>query len=184
MSVKPTKTTVRPASRTHSQPATSSRSSAVARDDVSVSGPKQNRRLKPSENTSRAFVEASLAPARALTTVERKTFGIVGIRSKVTSKAQTTIPTGVRNALHVRPGDEIEYVINGDEAVIRRAAPGDVVDEDPSLLGFLDLIERDIHTHPERALSLSPELLERIRLLAVSVGRRGREERIDGPVDL
>ena len=181
MSEKSSKATVRHAARANSQPSTSSRSSAVGRDAASVSEPKQNRLLKPSENASTSVVESSLAPARALTTVERKTFGI---RSKVTSKAQTTIPTGVRNALHVRPGDEIEYVINGDEAVIRRAAPGEVVDEDPALLGFLDLIERDIHAHPERARALSPEMLERIRLVAVSVGRRGREVRIDGPVDI
>ncbi|NQW12498.1 MAG: type II toxin-antitoxin system PrlF family antitoxin [Alphaproteobacteria bacterium] len=35
------------------------------------------------------------------------------IRSKITSKAQTTIPKEVRGALGVGPGDAIEYEIDG-----------------------------------------------------------------------
>lgn len=43
------------------------------------------------------------------------------ITSKLTSKAQTTIPQAVRNALHLREGDEIAYAIEGDTVVIRKA---------------------------------------------------------------
>ena len=43
------------------------------------------------------------------------------ITSKVTTKAQTTIPRPVREALHVGPGDEIAYEIRGDRVILTRA---------------------------------------------------------------
>lgn len=42
------------------------------------------------------------------------------IISKLTSKAQTTIPQAVRNALNLKAGDEIVYAIDGDSVVITR----------------------------------------------------------------
>lgn len=42
------------------------------------------------------------------------------ITSKLTTKAQTTIPQAVRNALHLHEGDEIAYSIEGDAVVIRK----------------------------------------------------------------
>ncbi len=44
------------------------------------------------------------------------------ITSKLTSKAQTTIPQAVRSALGVRPGDEIAYVIEGGRVSLAKAA--------------------------------------------------------------
>jgi len=44
------------------------------------------------------------------------------IISKLTSKAQTTIPQPVRSALHLREGDAIAYQIEGDRVIITRAA--------------------------------------------------------------
>jgi antitoxin PrlF len=43
------------------------------------------------------------------------------IKSKLTSKAQTTIPQPIRTALRLKEGDEIAYAIEGDRAVITRA---------------------------------------------------------------
>lgn len=43
--------------------------------------------------------------------------------STVTSKGQTTIPGEIRQALNIRPGDRLEYVLEGDGAMIR-VAPG------------------------------------------------------------
>ena len=43
------------------------------------------------------------------------------ITSKLTSKAQTTIPQSVRAALRLKEGDEIAYVIEKDGVVMRRA---------------------------------------------------------------
>ncbi|MBF0392351.1 MAG: type II toxin-antitoxin system PrlF family antitoxin [Alphaproteobacteria bacterium] len=44
------------------------------------------------------------------------------ITSKLTSKSQTTIPQPVRAALHLEPGDEILYAIEGDRVVLSKAA--------------------------------------------------------------
>ena len=43
------------------------------------------------------------------------------IHSRITAKAQTTIPRAVRDALHVGPGDSLAYEIDGDTVVLRRA---------------------------------------------------------------
>jgi antitoxin PrlF len=51
------------------------------------------------------------------------------ITSKLTTKAQTTIPLPVRNALHVREGDELAYHIEGDHVILTKADRGAV--EDP-----------------------------------------------------
>ena len=39
--------------------------------------------------------------------------------STVTSKGQTTIPRQVRRMLRIRPGDKLEYIVEGDRAAIR-----------------------------------------------------------------
>jgi len=43
------------------------------------------------------------------------------ITSKLTSKAQTTIPLPVRNALHLAAGDELAYTIDGDRVILTKA---------------------------------------------------------------
>lgn len=43
------------------------------------------------------------------------------ITSRLTTKAQTTIPQPVRSALGVQPGDELAYVIEADRVVIVKA---------------------------------------------------------------
>jgi antitoxin PrlF len=39
--------------------------------------------------------------------------------STVTSKGQTTIPGKIRQAFRIKPGDTLEYVVEGDHATIR-----------------------------------------------------------------
>jgi antitoxin PrlF len=50
------------------------------------------------------------------------------ITSRLTSKAQTTIPQAVRSALRLGPGDELAYVIE-DGRVILSKAPSRVADD-------------------------------------------------------
>ncbi|WP_234053624.1 MULTISPECIES: type II toxin-antitoxin system PrlF family antitoxin [unclassified Xanthobacter] len=45
------------------------------------------------------------------------------ITSKITSKAQTTIPQAVRAALHLREGDAIAYRIEEGRVVLTKAEP-------------------------------------------------------------
>ncbi len=43
------------------------------------------------------------------------------ITSKLTSKAQTTIPLPVRSALRLTAGDEVVYTIEGDRVILTKA---------------------------------------------------------------
>ncbi len=45
------------------------------------------------------------------------------IESTITSKGQTTLPKSVREALGVRPGDRVRYVVSGDEVRILPVRP-------------------------------------------------------------
>ncbi len=45
------------------------------------------------------------------------------ITSKLTSKAQTTIPQPVRAALHLKEGDEIAYSIESGRVILAKALP-------------------------------------------------------------
>ncbi len=51
------------------------------------------------------------------------------ITSRITSKAQTTIPQPVRAALHLREGDEVAYQIEGDRVIISKARAEGGVDD-------------------------------------------------------
>ena len=43
------------------------------------------------------------------------------IQSRISSKAQTTIPRAVRTALGLREGDSVAYEIDGNRVVLTRA---------------------------------------------------------------
>jgi antitoxin PrlF len=51
------------------------------------------------------------------------------IRSKLTARAQTTIPRPVRVALDLGPGDEVTYEIEGERVILRKL--GEVPVDDP-----------------------------------------------------
>ncbi len=51
------------------------------------------------------------------------------ITSKLTSKAQTTIPQPVRAALHLHEGDELMYQLDGERVILTKAKRGGVVDD-------------------------------------------------------
>lgn len=44
------------------------------------------------------------------------------IKSKLTTKSQTTIPKPVRIALDVGPGDEVTYEIEGSRVILRKSS--------------------------------------------------------------
>lgn len=51
------------------------------------------------------------------------------IHSRISSKAQTTIPRSVRAALGLREGDTIAYQIEGDRVVLTRARSAETPDD-------------------------------------------------------
>src|SRR5476651_2510601 len=97
------------------------------------------------------------------------------IESVITAKSQTTLPSGVRKALGVRPGDSLAYIVEGDRAVIMKASSDE---EDPVIGAFLDFLARDMAASPERLTELTPELIERARTLT-----DGIEADLDAPID-
>ena len=50
----------------------------------------------------------------------------MAVTSRLTSKAQTTVPREVRDKLSLRPGDVIVYEIEGDAVRLRKQAPMNV----------------------------------------------------------
>jgi antitoxin PrlF len=53
------------------------------------------------------------------------------IVSKLTTKAQTTIPQSVRSALGVREGDELAYVIEDGRVILTKAPTRTIRRNDP-----------------------------------------------------
>lgn len=51
------------------------------------------------------------------------------ILSKLTSKAQTTIPQPVRAALRLEPGDELLYQIDEGRVILTKAGRGGLTDD-------------------------------------------------------
>ena len=85
--------------------------------------------------------------------------------SKVTAKAQTTLPSGVRKALAVGPGDSLRYRIEGHRAIIEKASP-EAEEADPVVGAFLAFLAEDLTQHPERLRGMPRTLLRRARTLA------------------
>jgi antitoxin PrlF len=64
--------------------------------------------------------------------------------STVTSKGQTTIPEKIRTALHIAPGDRLEYEVEGDRVTIRvhpgiRSLKGALVSEKGKGMSFAEI---------------------------------------------
>ena len=55
--------------------------------------------------------------------------GTVLILSKLTSKAQTTIPQPIRSALGLQPGDELLYEIIEGQVILTKARTGPTADD-------------------------------------------------------
>jgi antitoxin PrlF len=67
-----------------------------------------------------------------------------GIHQKatLTSKGQITLPKAIRQSLGVTPGDKLSFELRGGEVDMTRP---DAEHEDPAIVAFLDLLEKDIN---------------------------------------
>jgi AbrB family looped-hinge helix DNA binding protein len=68
------------------------------------------------------------------------------LHSTVTSKGQTTIPGKIRKALRIKPGDRLEYLIDGDHATIRvhpgmRSLKGALASKKGKAMSFAEIRE-------------------------------------------
>lgn len=86
--------------------------------------------------------------------------------SKLTDRYQTTVPSGVRKRLRLGKGDQIRYRTDATGRVYIEA----VSDEpDPAIGAFLDLLERDMMSNPQRLRALDGDLVERLQALVGDV---------------
>src|SRR6185437_4239002 len=99
------------------------------------------------------------------------------IESVITTKSQTTLPSGVRKALGVGPGDRLAYVVEGNRAIIMKARRGDA-HEDPIAEAFLTFLAQEMEAYPERLAGLITDLVERARVLT-----DGIEVHLDAPLE-
>jgi len=76
--------------------------------------------------------------------------------STLTSRGQTTIPKSIREALQLQPGDRVEFILEEDSVVLRRAET-----DLTALDGMIDRSDHDavsvedMHEAIERAASRS-----------------------------
>ena len=82
--------------------------------------------------------------------------------AKLTSRGQTTIPKSIREALRLQPGDRVEFILEGDQVVLRRAG-ADLT----ALDGMLDRSDRE-----PASVEAMNEAIEQ----AASSGFRGTED--------
>jgi antitoxin PrlF len=99
------------------------------------------------------------------------------IESVITAKSQTTLPSGVRKALGVQPGDRLVYIVEKDRAIIMKARDAEP-SPDPVVDAFLDFLARDMASHPERLTGLTPDLIAHIQRLT-----EGIEIDLDAPIE-
>lgn len=94
------------------------------------------------------------------------------VESTLTDKYQATVPDAIRKALKLNKRDKIRFVLQADGSVLlSRADPPE--SDNPSIKQFLELLAREMESHPERFRALSPALLKRARALTKEMRVRG-----------
>lgn len=98
----------------------------------------------------------------------------------ITDKGQTTVPKPVRDALGVRPGDQIAFRVDEHGVSVHRV---EEERDDPAINAFLSFLAKDIKKRPDAISALSPALAQRIAELIEGVDVDPSEE-IEGDVAL
>lgn len=96
--------------------------------------------------------------------------------SKLTDRYQTTVPASVRKQLKLGKGDRLRYCVEADGRVYIEPVR-ESEDADPALGAFLDLLETDIKSHPERLEAFDGALRDRLEALV-----RDGEVDLDAPL--
>ncbi len=78
------------------------------------------------------------------------------LHSTVTQKGQTTIPGQIRRALGIKPGDKLEYLLEGDFVTIRvhpglSALQGALASDKGNNLSFSEIRHRAAQTRQEKS---------------------------------
>ena len=87
--------------------------------------------------------------------------------STLTDRFQTTVPSPVRQALHLNKKDKIKYIIQSDGSVLMKRA--ETAETDPVLDQFLSFLAVDMQKHPEKLQPLSASLRQGVASLVAGV---------------
>ena len=97
------------------------------RDDLLAATPEyrtRSSRCNASAVSSRSSTAARVARGKDIPYSKEYLFQLPMTTSKLTSKAQTTIPQPVRAALRLKDGDELAYEIEGNRVILTKASAG------------------------------------------------------------
>lgn len=95
--------------------------------------------------------------------------------SRLTERSQTTIPAAIRDALQLKPGEFIDYLLlSGGKVLMSRKIQQE---EDPVVGQFLQLLENDMAVNPQRIQPVSASLWTSIEALTA-----GAEVDLDAPL--
>ncbi len=148
--------------------------SAAARGQVSSSG-RLHKKMRVKKVARFKQSKGARGGARGQV-AERPSSGI--ITSRITARNQTTLPSGVRDVLALKPGQRLGYVI--DESGVRLVNT-EAQHEDPIVQQFLRLLAQSIGAG--ELVPFSEELLARARALTVGVPI-DHDAPLDGAIDL
>jgi antitoxin PrlF len=109
---------------------------------------------------------AATAKVRSVDRVLSNRSASSGNVSRVTDKAQTTLPKGVRNALGATPGSTLKWDIQGNRAIVQVQ---EAEHEDPAVGAFLKFLAADMIAHPENLRPLQGDLIVEAKELTVGV---------------
>lgn len=87
--------------------------------------------------------------------------------STLTDRFQTTVPSPVRQALHLDKKDKIKYIIQSDGSVLMQRA--ETAETDPVLDQFLSFLAVDMQKHPEKLQPLSASMRQSLASLVAGV---------------
>ena len=87
--------------------------------------------------------------------------------STLTDRFQTTVPSVVRQALHLNKKDKIKFVIQPNGIVIlSRVEP---TERDPVVESFLAFVANDMQKHPEKLQGLTARMRDGVEVLAACI---------------
>ena len=87
--------------------------------------------------------------------------------SRLTERSQTTIPAAIRDALHLKPGEVIEYSLLAGGKVIMSKQNNE--QDDPVVSQFLSFLERDMMNNPQHIHSIPVEFWSGIETLVAGI---------------
>ena len=87
--------------------------------------------------------------------------------SRLTERSQTTIPAAIRDALHLKPGESINYTLLAGGKVIM--SKKDEEQDDPVVPQFLAFLENDMKKNPQNIVPVSASFWNDIKALTSGV---------------